>query len=97
MSEFPHRTILKITLAIREADEAADIAEGLLAAEILKRHLDQDVDVLSRHEPIAFPDQSTRHGYHYCFWCSEDGNPNIYVDWPCPEIRSVAKAVGVEL
>lgn len=89
-----HEIVLKIAHAIRDADVACEIADGLSAAEILRRHLDQDVDVLCRHEPVAYENGA---GGHYCFWCSEDGFEPIIITWPCPEVRSVAKALGVEL
>lgn len=94
IQSFPHETVLKIARAIRAADEEAKAASSLRVGELLQKHLDEDVDVLSRHEPIAY--ESGQPGY-YCFWCSEDGFEPIIITWPCPEVRSVAKALGVEL
>ncbi len=52
------------------------------------RHCARDLKVLQRHAPaVDLPE--------LCCWCYTDTTDD-YVPWPCPEIRDLAEAYGLE-
>lgn len=63
------------------------------------RGLEEDRDILQRH---ALPDRVPIEDLppYPCEWCSRRASDpafSVWVDWPCEEIRSLARRHGVEV
>ena len=69
------------------------IIAAVASPDVVLRQVTEDREVLKRHQPLTY--ELTHETATTCNWC--DGGEDRVPEWPCPDLESLARRLGVDV